>query len=243
MKHTKIYAHRGSKGTHPENTIAAFEEAVRLGVDGIELDVHLSRDGELIVIHDEKVDRTTDGEGHVRDMTLEELKKLDAGSWFREEFAGAKIPVLAEVLELLQGTGIKLNVEIKSDVIPYQGIEDKVLEALEKYEYKSNAIISSFNHYSLKRVHQLDPEIETAILFMEVLYEPWKYAAGIGASALHVYAPVAYAEVSREAERNEYPVRVFTINKEEQMRELLDLGVDTIMTDYPEKAMQIRDAR
>lgn len=243
MSKTKIYAHRGSKGTYPENTMPAFEEAVRLGVDGIELDVHLSKDGELIVIHDEKVDRTTNGKGNVRDMTLEELKKLDAGSWFREEFAGTRIPVLGEVLKLLKGSGIRLNVEIKSDVIPYEGIEEKVLEALEKYEYKSHAIISSFNHYSLKRVHQLDSEIETAILFMEVLYEPWKYAAGIGASALHVYAPVAYAEASREAERNQFPVRVFTINKEEQMRELLDLGVDTIMTDYPEKAMQVRDAR
>lgn len=240
MKKTYIFAHRGSKGTHPENTIEAFREAVRLGVDGIELDVHLTKDGELAVIHDETVDRTTNGNGYVRDMTMAELKKLDAGSWFSEKFNMAVIPSLAEVLDLLKDTDIKLNVEIKSDIIPYEEIEEKVLKTLEEFSYKSKAIISSFNHYSVKKVHELDSEIETAILFMEVLHQPWEYARSIGASALHVYLPVAYTEMSREAERNNFPVRVFTVNDKEQMKQLIELGVETIMTDYPEVAMDIR---
>ncbi|RDU37749.1 glycerophosphodiester phosphodiesterase [Neobacillus piezotolerans] len=243
MGRTKIYAHRGSKGTHPENTLEAFKEAVRLGVDGIELDVHLSKDGKLVIIHDETVDRTTDGSGNVRDMTLDELKSLDAGSWFGWEFQGAAIPTLDEVLELLAGTGIMLNVEIKSDVIPYEGIEQKVLEALERHSYKEQAIISSFNHYSLKKVRKLDPYIETAILFMEVLHEPWAYAKTIGAFGLHVYLPVAYTEMARTATNLGVPVRVFTVNKEKNMRELIQLGVDTIMTDYPERALEIRNGR
>ena len=158
MNKTFIFAHRGSKGTHPENTLEAFKEAVRLGVDGIELDVHLTKDGELAIIHDETVDRTTNGTGYVRDMTMAELKKLDAGSWFSEEFYQSVIPTLAEVLSLLKDTDIKLNVEIKSDIIPYEGIEEKVLQTLESYSYKNNAIISSFNHYSVKKVHELDPK-------------------------------------------------------------------------------------
>ncbi|WP_053368128.1 glycerophosphodiester phosphodiesterase [Bacillus sp. FJAT-27245] len=243
MGKTKIYAHRGSKGTHPENTLEAFKEAIRLGVNGIELDVHLSKDGELVVIHDETVDRTTNGLGKVRDMTLGELKGLDAGSWFGWEFQGAAIPALDEVLELLAGTGIMLNVEIKSDVIPYEGIEQKVLEVLERHSYKEHAIISSFNHYSLKKIRELDSEIETAILFMEVLHEPWVYAKTIGAFGLHVHLPVAYTEMARTATNLRVPVRVFTVNKEKNMRELIDLGVDTIMTDYPERALKVRSER
>ncbi|WP_059172150.1 glycerophosphodiester phosphodiesterase [Bacillus sp. FJAT-27445] len=243
MGKTKIFAHRGSKGTHPENTLEAFREAIRLGVDGIELDVHLSKDGELVIIHDETVDRTTNGSGNVRDMTVEELKSLDAGSWFGWEFQGATIPTLDEVLALLKGTGIRLNVEIKSDVIPYKGIEKKVLEALARHSYKENAIISSFNHYSLKRVRELDAEVETAILFMEVLHEPWEYAKTIGAFGLHVHTPVAYTEMARTAADLGVPVRVFTVNKEKKMKELIEMGIETIMTDYPERALEIRSER
>ncbi|MFE8700443.1 glycerophosphodiester phosphodiesterase [Cytobacillus sp. FJAT-54145] len=243
MTNTLIYAHRGSKGTHPENTLLAFEEAIRLGVDGIELDVHLTKDEQLVVIHDETVDRTTNGSGKVRDMTLEEIKKLDAGSWFSDEFSHATIPTLGEVLELLKDTDIRLNVEIKNDVVQYLNIEEVVLKELETYSYKDKSIISSFNHYTVKKVSQLDPEIETAILFMELLVEPWKYAKSIGASALHVYVPVAFADMSRKAQDSGYPVRVFTVNDEALMSQLMDLNIDTIMTDFPEKAMKIRDAK
>lgn len=240
MGKTLIFAHRGSKGTHPENTLAAFKEAIRLGVDGIELDVHLTKDGELVVIHDETVDRTTNGTGRVIDFSLEELQQLDAGSWFAGEFKGEKIPTLSEVLELLKDTNITLNVEIKNDVIPYEGIEEKVLAVLEKYHYKEKTIISSFNHYCLKEVNRLDPTVETAILFMELLYEPWNYAKSIGAKALHVYEPVAFSKMSKESANAGYPVRVFTVNKEEHMAKLFELKIDTIMTDYPEKALNLR---
>ncbi|CEG28897.1 glycerophosphodiester phosphodiesterase [Bacillus sp. B-jedd] len=239
---TKIFAHRGSKGTHPENTIPAFREALRHRIDGIELDVHLSKDGELVVIHDEKVDRTTNGSGRVGSMTLQELKSLDAGSWLSWEFVNTTIPTLDEVLELMRGTGITLNVEIKSDIIPYKGIEEKVLDALARYDYLDKTIISSFNHYSVKRIQELNPKVKTAILYMEPLYEPWVYAKTVGASALHVYLPVAYMDMVKEAPAHGFPVRVFTVNKEKDMRKLMEAGVDTIMTDYPELAVSIRDA-
>lgn len=241
MKRTLVFAHRGSKGTHPENTLAAFKEAIRLGVDGIELDVHLTKDHELVVIHDETVDRTTNGSGKVTDFSLEELQKLDAGSWFSEEFKDERIPTLSEVLELLKGTEIILNVEIKNDVIPYKGIEEKVLRVIGDYNYNDKTIISSFNHYCIKHVKELSPKIETAILFMELLYEPWNYARTVGASGLHVYVPVAFAEVSKESQEQGFPVRVFTVNDEEQMKQLFEQKIDTIMTDYPEKALNLRE--
>lgn len=127
-------------------------------------------------------------------------------------------------------------------MIPYFGIEEKVLAVLEEYQYKDKAIISSFNHYCLKMVKKLDPNIETAILFMEILFEPWNYAKSVGASSLHVYEPVAFSRVSKESAENGYPVRVFTVNDEEHMAKLFDLPIDTIMTDYPEKAIRLRQS-
>ena len=126
---TKIFAHRGSKGTHPENTLSSFREAVRVGSEGIELDVHLTKDGQLVVIHDETVDRTTNGTGEIRNLTLAEVKAMDAGSWFKNDFAGEKIPTLDEVLHLLKELNFtgQLNIELKTDIIQYEGLVEKCL--------------------------------------------------------------------------------------------------------------------
>ena len=128
----QIFAHRGSSGTHPENTLPAFAEAVRVNADGIELDVHLTEDGELVVIHDEEVDRTTNGKGLVREKTLEEIKKLNAGLWFNDKFPAAKIPTLKEVLDLLLQKNYRgtVMIEIKTDKYEYAGIEEKVSKLL-----------------------------------------------------------------------------------------------------------------
>ncbi|MET3698512.1 glycerophosphoryl diester phosphodiesterase [Bacillus oleivorans] len=243
MSKTLIFAHRGSKGTHPENTLAAFQKAIDLGVDGIELDVHVSKDGELVVIHDETVDRTTSGTGRIRDLTLAEIKQLDAGSWFSSVFSDERIPTLEEVLEILNGTDILINIEIKSDIIPYENIEEKVLNAIKNSGLnESQFIISSFNHYSLEAFKKLAPQIETAILFMEILLDPWQYAANMGASALHVYEPVAFTEMAQRAMRQGFPVRVFTVNSQEHMKALMDLDLSAIMTDFPEDALKIRES-
>lgn len=238
---TRIYAHRGSKGNRPENTLAAFEEAVRLGADGIELDVHLSKDGGLAVIHDETLSRTTNGTGFVKDFTMEELRLLEAGAWFSEDLRGERIPSLEQVCSLLQGTGMILNIEIKNDVFPYEGIEKKVLAAIADGYDKNLVILSSFNHYTIRKLHELDPETETAILFMEGLYEPWNYAKTVFASALHVYEPLAFSPLVDLAKSKNYPVRVFTVNDETRMEALMKKNVDAIMTDYPERALEIRN--
>jgi Glycerophosphoryl diester phosphodiesterase len=161
-----IFAHRGSKCNRPENTLAAFQEALRVKADGIELDVHLTKDDQLVVIHDEKVNRTTSGKGRVRDLRLAELKQLDAGSWFDRRFNGEAIPTLEEVLKLLKNenfTGF-LNIELKTDIINYPGIEEKIVELIAQETLPFTIIYSSFNLTTLQRLHALGVKDEIAYL-------------------------------------------------------------------------------
>ena len=130
---TKVIAHRGASADAPENTMRAFEQAMLFGADGIELDVQLTRDGELVVIHDETLDRTTTGRGSVYSYTFAELRTLDAGSWFARSTKPERIPHLQEVFDLLAGTDILLNVELKNDVVLYDGIEAKLCALLAAY--------------------------------------------------------------------------------------------------------------
>lgn len=239
---TLIFAHRGSAGTHPENTMAAFEAAVKAGAEGLEIDIHLTKDGVPVVIHDDTVDRTTNGTGRVKDYTLEELKKLDAGSWFNANFEGAVIPTLEEVLHWMSPTSLLLNIELKSGVVRYEGIEQKALDLVRKYDLMERVIFSSFNHYSLVEIKRLEPSADTAILFMEGIYEPWDYAKRIGASGLHCFLPVAVPELFQGAAQAGMPVRPFPVNKDEHMAGLIKAGCAAIITDWPDKAMQIRQS-
>lgn len=150
----QIFAHRGSSGTHPENTLPAFAEAVRIGADGIELDIHLTKDEQIVVIHDEEVDRTTDGKGLVREKTLAEIKKLNAGKWFNTEFQATKVPTLKEVLHLFWEMNYRgtVMIEIKTDKYEYAGIEEKVVQQLKAVEWPFRHAYCSFNFHTLERV-------------------------------------------------------------------------------------------
>lgn len=238
---TLIFGHRGSAETHPENTMVSFEAAYEAGADGVELDVQLSKDLVPVVIHDETVDRTTNGKGWVKDLTVAELKNLDAGSWFDPSCSGATIPILEEVLEWIASTPLLLNIELKSGVVRYPQIEERVLSLVKKYQLIDRVIISSFNHYSLVEIRQLDPTIETAILFMEGLYEPWNYAKSVGAKGLHCFLPVAVPELLIGAKQAGTPVRPFTVNEDKHIAALIKNGVDALITDCPEKAVKIRN--
>lgn len=231
----KIYAHRGSSGTHPENTIAAFKAAARLPVHGVEFDIHMTKDHELVVIHDETIDRTSNGTGFIKDMTLAELKKFDFGSWFSPKFKQETIPTLREVLYVFKDTDHHLNIELKSDIFPYEGMEQAVSQMLTDYRLEPRVVISSFNHEMVRRFKQLAPPIETAILFMEVMIEPHKYAEVVGADALHAFFPEALRKMGAEAIGSGKKVRAFTVNEEKYADLLKQVGVDAIFTDYPEK--------
>ena len=152
-----IYAHRGASGHAPENTLEAFRLAMEMGADGFELDVHMSKDGELVVIHDETVDRTTDGTGLVRDLTLNQLKSLDASNGM-DAYRCVKIPTLAEVFHLIRHTRHIVNVEIKTDEWFYPQIEEKCLALAKETGIEDRVIYSSFNHFTLRKLRQLKPD-------------------------------------------------------------------------------------
>ena len=143
---TKNFAHRGFSGKYPENTLLAFEKAVEAQTDGIELDVQLTKDGEIVIIHDETIDRTTNGKGLVVDYTYEELEKFDASYIYTGQFGFNKIPTLREYFNLIKDTNIITNIELKTGINEYQGIEEKVYNLIKEFQLEDRVIISSFNH-------------------------------------------------------------------------------------------------
>lgn len=239
---TEIYAHRGNRAYFPENTLPAFQSAIDLKVDGIELDIHLTKDNQLVVIHDEKIDRTTNGKGFVKDYTLSELKKLDAGSWFNEQFIGVTIPTLEEVIELLNKnnfTGM-LNIEVKTDHIEYYGIEAAVVELLHTSKRTFNYMYSSFNFDTIERLNFLDSQAEKAYI--------------LGTSDKKVNFAVNHQKISTIHPKvdwvltnltkidNHFPLKIrsWTVNDENQMRILFRHKIAGFFTDYPKLALEIR---
>jgi len=230
-----IFAHRGVSAHYPENTMAAFTAASKLPITGIELDVHLTADRELVVIHDETIDRTSNGSGYVKDYTLQELRAYDYGSWFSSKFEDESIPTLGDVLELFAGTNHRINIELKTDVFPYDGIEALVIREVAAYQMTERVIISSFNHESIQIISQRAPYIEKAALFAEILVDFTGYTAQIPADAIHVSLPTAFRKSVREALNEGATVRVYTVNDVENAKQLQQLGVQGIFTDDPEK--------
>lgn len=239
MKLPVVIAHRGASAKAPENTLSAFKMAMEDGAGGIELDVHMSRDGHLVVIHDESVNRTSNGHGLIRDKILEELKSLDFGSWFSHSFAGERIPTLEEVLELIVSWDGLLNVEIKNGPVFYPGIEEKLALTLRKFGRVRHSIVSSFNHYSLVEIRKQNPEIRTGILYMAGLYEPWEYARRVGACAIHPLFYNILPEIVRGCKENGIAINPFTVDPPEYIRKIALEGVDGIITNVTDTAVGI----
>ena len=233
------YAHRGASAYYPENTILSFQKAIEMGCTGIETDVQLTKDGVLVLIHDEMVNRTTNGMGFVKDYTYSELTRLDAGSWMGEEFAGIKIPTAEQLIYLTSGKDIMLNFEIKNGVIMYEDIEQKLIDLINSHRIKHKVILSSFNHYSIAKCNKLCKGINTGLLYMEGLYKPHNYAKTVGANALHPYFYAINEEIVKEAKKHKLKVNVFTVDDEEYMKAFLDMKVDGIITNYPDKLHEI----
>lgn len=238
---SKIIAHRGASGYAPENTMPAFEMALDMNAEGIELDVHTTKDGEVVVIHDHTIDRTSDGEGLVGGFTLDELRKFDYGSWYGDEFKGVTIPTLREVLELLRDWNGLLNIEIKSGPIIYEGIEQKVIDLIEEYEMADRIIISSFNHYSLRDIKKIDPSIKIGLLYGAGLVEPWIYAKRLNAEALHPSYHNIIPELVEGCHENGIQLNPYTIDREQDIERMINAGVDGIITNYPDRALAVRD--
>ena len=233
------YAHRGASGYFPENTKLSFNKAIELGATGIETDVQMTSDGILVLIHDEYVNRTTNGLGLVKDFTYAELTKLDAGSWFNKNYNAEKIPRAEDLIVLAKENDILLNLEIKTGIIMYPGIEEKLIEMLYKYEYQSKVILSSFNHYSMVHCKNISKEIKTGLLYMAGLYHPEVYCKSTKADALHPYFHSINKDIIDEAKKEGLLVNPFTVNEEVHMKNLINAGVDGLITNYPDKLKKV----
>ncbi len=242
---TKIFAHRGSKGTHPENTIVSFKEAIRVGSDGIEIDVHLSKDKELIVIHDEKLDRTTNGKGYIKDRTLEEIKRLDAGSWFSEDYKEEKVPVIQDVINLLNDLDYRgiLNIEIKTDNFKYKGIEKRLAHVLRNQELKFTYLYSSFNIKSLEKMWLYDRKVAKVWLVKGISNKNKELARLEKNKLLDGINPNIKKIKGKEEFLNSFSknIRAWTVNDVEDMKYCFSKNIEGIITDYPGKAIKIRE--
>jgi glycerophosphoryl diester phosphodiesterase len=228
----RIIAHRGASGTCPENTLAAFRRATSLGADMIELDVQLTCDGHVVVIHDLLLDRTTDGTGLVAERTLDEIAALDAGSWFGPAFAGERVPTLGAVLGT---TPLAVNVELKAPVAP--GLEARVLEVVGRSDALGRIVFSSFEVAALDRLRALAPSADLGVFLEEpaALSMALRVAQRVGARALHVRKDVGTAEVLSQIRAAGLVSRVWTVNATEDFDRLAAAGADAIFTDFPER--------
>lgn len=235
----KIWAHRGSSGFAPENTLPAFEVAKALEVDGIELDVQLTKDGEIVVIHDETIDRTSDGTGYVKDYTLEELRKFNFASG-KPSFGFVQISTLREVYELFQDTDYVINVELKTGIIPYDEemcgtcLEEKVHALTEEMGMTKQVIYSSFNHESMLKMQKYVTGEQTALLHDEKLPKGVSTSLEYQVSAVHPLKDIADLKQYVEACHKEgLRVHVWTVNEKEEALMLCEMGVDAIITNHP----------
>ncbi len=239
---TEIWAHRGARREAPENTLPAFELAVAQGADGIEFDVQLSADGVVIVMHDETVDRTTDGSGPVLGHTLAQLQKLDASAGMARHL-GVQVPTLADTLDLLAPTGLKLNIELKNSEEDYPGLEEQVLAAVAAHGLADRVVLSTFNHYSLKKLQVIGATSELGMLYTDPLYKPWRYASRLGVGAIH--PPARYVLSHgwvRHAHAAGLAVRPWVVNPERALARMFHWGVDGVFTDVPAVAVAVRSA-
>jgi glycerophosphoryl diester phosphodiesterase len=229
-------AHRGASAAAPPNTLAAFEKAAELGADGVEFDVHLSADGVPVVIHDFNVDSTTDGSGRVAEMTLAQLKQLDAGSHFDPAFADERIPTLEEVLEAV-GSQLLLNIELKSTSLRDNGLEWAVIAQVERHNLDNRVLLSSFNPLSLRRAKKVAPHIPVGLLYSPSLPLPLRRAwlAPLAPhEARHPEHTMVDAHYVAWARRRGYRVNAWTVDDPDEMRRLIGLGVDGIITNVPD---------
>lgn len=238
---TKVFAHRGASGYAPENTLAAFQLAMDLGAEGIELDVQMTSDKELVVIHDETLDRTTNGKGWVKDHTIAQIKKLDA-SMGSTQYPDQTVPTLDEVFALLEDTQMFINIEIKNSRVPYPGISQEVLSRIDNRDWEHRVIISSFNHMTLAELRQLGSLVNTGMLFQDVLFEPWAYAHQLWATAMHPHFMYvdAVPNFVTEAHNSLLEVNVWTVNEAEDMDRMIGVRVDSIITNFPDLALERR---
>lgn len=237
----EIWAHRGASGYAPENTIAAFRLANEMKADGIELDVQFTADKQVVVVHDSNVKRVTGMDAQVCEYSLETLKRFDFSNNLIA-YAGERIPTLEEVLKFVATSKMKMNIELKTDYENPCGLEEKVIELVDKYKMNDRVIYSSFNHDSLIKMHQINANIKYGILYEGKLYKPFDYAKSVFSSFVHPnYKALSSPGYVEAAHKAGLAVNVWTVNDDKDMQRMIDLDVDSIMTNYPDVALEFRN--
>lgn len=236
----KIIAHRGASGYTPENTLPAFQLAVAQRADGVELDVHRTKDGVLVISHDPSVDRTTNGHGFICNMTFAELRKLSAGYKYGRAFVHEPIPTLGEVLSLLPA-GMLVNVEIKNGPILYEGIEQAVAAEISPHERRLKIAVSSFHHPTLRTFHKVHRKCDLGLLYEGAFINIWDYvkAVGLHVKRLHPNIDFVTPEFVEEAHARGFGVYAYTANTQSDIERMAVCGVDGIFTNYPDVARSV----
>ncbi len=239
----KNYAHRGFRSKYPENTLIAFEKAIKANCHGIEFDVHLTKDNEVVIIHDETLEGTTNGKGCIKDYTLAELKTLDASHKFNAKVGHQEIPTLREYFELVRDYDIISNIELKTGIYEYPGIEEIVHNLIVEYKLEDHVLISSFNHESILRMKKIAHNIKYGLLFDTWLIHPEKYVKNLG---IECYHPVAYSmrqEIVDALKNEGIIVNVWVGREPVDFKALIEMGIDGIITDYPDVIDEILKAK
>ncbi len=230
----KVYGHRGYSGKYPENTMLSFKKAVESGCDGIELDVQLTKDGEVVIIHDERVDRTTDATGFVRDYELGKLREFDAGRVCGGKYGFEPIPTFEEYCVWAKGLDLVTNVEIKSSVYYYEDLEEKTLSLVRRYGLEEKVIFSSFNHQSVALLRRLAPEIACGALTEGTDFgNPGYYCKKHGFQYYHPGRDWLTRETVQNCLEYGIPLNVWTVNDFSALERMEAWGVEGVITNFP----------
>lgn len=229
------FAHRGFSGCYPENTMLAFRKALEAGCEGMEFDVHLTKDGQLVIIHDERIDRTGDSTGWVKDMTYEELCRVDFSYKWKGQIPFQMIPTLREYFELVNNLNMVSNIELKTGVWEYSGIEEAVLELIREFHMEEKVIISSFNHHSVLRMQALAPEIPCGFLSETWILDAGRYVSSHGVDAYHPHFCMLTPPEVAELRAHNVKINTWTVNEEADILRMIAIGVDGIISNYPDR--------
>jgi glycerophosphoryl diester phosphodiesterase len=235
----KNIAHRGFSGQYPENTLLAFQKALEAGADGNEFDVHLTRDGVPVIHHDENLNRTTDGTGLIGAYTFEELRRLDAAVRYNGMFPVQRIPSLREYFELVRGTKLLSNIELKTGIVHYPEIEKRVLAIIDEFNFREDVIVSSFNHHSIRIFKKLAPDVQIGVLEESWLIDPGGYAKSLAAEWYHPEFHALTDETLQNLRTHQIKINTWTINDQKDMRKAIEMKLDGVITNHPDTFARI----
>ena len=238
----QIQAHRGASAYRPENTIEAFALAIEQKADGLELDVHLTKDGHIVVAHDARLERVSNGTGLIVDHTLDELKSLNFNKLFPDRPA-CRIPTLEEVYALVKNISIIINVELKTTGPLYPELPEKLVRLERAHAMEGRVLYSSFNHYSLLAIKNISPTAKTGLLYDMGMVSPWVYAKHVSADAIHphYFVIATLPETVARCHENGIAVNVWTVDDPAAIKTMYQCGVDAVITNYPDVAVACRD--